>query len=385
MKDMKGMKSTTKTWRTMGLLSDPLRPWRLGARQSRVYHIALRANERDVKGGLSLLVLGLESSCDETAIAILRDHEILANLISSQLAAHRPFGGVVPELAARMHLEALTPLLESVTATAGVELEQIDLVCATRGPGLIGALLVGFSAAKAIAWALGKPFVGVNHILAHLYANFLTDPPPRTPLLCLTASGGHSDLLYVPEPGSFQLIGETRDDAAGECLDKAARVLGLGYPGGPAVEKLALEGAPRFPLPKPVMDEDYNFSFSGLKTAVVNLCHRMRARGEELPRADLAASLQEAVVSGLVGQLRKAAKAYRVKTVLLSGGVAANETLRARAGEAAREIGAQLHVPPAGLCTDNAAMVACAGLHRYLESGPDPLDLGVDPDLRFQT
>ena len=207
---------------------------------------------------------------------------------------------------------------------------------------------MGFSAAKAIAWALGKPFVGVNHILAHLYANFLTHPPPRTPLLCLTASGGHSDLLYVPEPGSFQLIGETRDDAAGECLDKAARVLGLGYPGGPAMEKLALEGAPRFPLPKPVMDEDYNFSFSGLKTAVVNLCHRMRARGEELPRADLAASLQEAVVSGLVGQLRKAAKAYRVKTVLLSGGVAANETLRARAGEAAREIGAQLHVPPPG-------------------------------------
>lgn len=328
-----------------------------------------------------MLVLGLESSCDETAAAILRGHEILANVVWSQLAAHREFGGVVPELAARMHLEALRPLLRAVFDRAGVTPPEIDLLCATRGPGLIGALLVGFSAAKAAAWALDKPFVGVDHVLAHVYANFLNASAPDHPLLCLTVSGGHTDLLYAENPHQYVLLGQTRDDAAGECLDKAARVLGLGYPGGPALEDLARSGSPRFKLPRPDI-EGMDFSFSGLKTAVVNLCHRLTAKGGEIPRADLAASLQEAVVDGLVGQLRRAVARFRPRTVMLAGGVAANGLLRERAAAAAREAGAAFRVPPVELCTDNAAMVACAGLHRYLAHGADPPGLGVDPDLR---
>ena len=328
-----------------------------------------------------MIVLGIESSCDETAVAVLRDRRILSNPIASQLNAHRPFGGVVPELAARMHLEALGPLLRTALDEAGVGLEEIDLVCATRGPGLIGALLVGFSAAKAIAWARGKPFVGVNHVLAHIYANFLAEPPPEPPLLGLTVSGGHTDLFYLPAHGRFELLGATRDDAAGECLDKAARVLGLGYPGGPAIERLAAEGHASIAFPRPIIDGSLDFSFSGLKTAVVNLCHRLKQQGGELPRANLAASLQEAVVDGLVGQLRAAALAHRAGTILLAGGVAANGVLRSRAAALAEELGAAFYVPPVELCTDNAAMVACAGAYRFAISGPDPLDLGASPDL----
>ncbi len=331
-----------------------------------------------------MLVLGVESSCDETAVAILRDREILANAISSQLAAHQPFGGVVPELAARMHLEALEPLLGTAFNEAGIGLAEIDLVAATRGPGLAGALLVGFSAAKAMAWAAGKPFVGVHHVAAHVYANFIGLSQPETPLICLTVSGGHTDLFFLPEPDRFELIGRTRDDAAGECLDKTARVLGLGYPGGPALEKAAASGRPRFALPRPTVEGGLDFSFSGLKTAVVNLCHRLGQRGEELPREDLAASIQETVVEGLVGRLREALAVFRVRTVLLAGGVAANGLLRARAAAAAAEAGAVLYVPPPVLCTDNAAMVACAGYYRYAARGADSLDLGVDPDLELE-
>lgn len=328
-----------------------------------------------------MFVLGLESSCDETAVAILHGRRILANLVSSQLAAHRPFGGVVPELAARMHLEALRPLLHAAMAEAGVTLAQIDLICATRGPGLIGALLVGFSAAKAIAWAADKPFVGVNHIEAHIYANFLAEPPPVPPLVCLTVSGGHTGLFYLPEHGRLQCMGATRDDSAGECLDKAARILGLGYPGGPAIERLAVKGMPRLSLPRPTIEGSLDFSFSGLKTAVVNLSHRLIQQGEELPRSDLAASLQESVVAGLASQLRAAATACGARTILLSGGVAANKALRERTAALAAELGAAFFVPPPELCTDNAAMVASAGSFHFARAGPDGLDLGVDPDL----
>lgn len=329
-----------------------------------------------------MIVLGLESSCDETAAAIIDNGRILANVISSQLDAHKVFGGVVPELAARMHLEALHPLLRAVTAEAGIEPGAIDLICATRGPGLIGALLIGFAAGKAIAWALDKPFVGVNHVEAHMYANFLTETPPKPPLTCLTVSGGHTDLFFLPTVGRFELLGSTRDDAAGECIDKSARVLGLGYPGGPAIEKLAAQGRVAFKLPRPVIEGSLDFSFSGLKTAVINLCHRLTQQGLELPRADLAASIQEAVVSGLISQLRAAAVAHQAGTIMLSGGVAANGQLRNRAAALADELGAAFHVPPAALCTDNAAMVACAGLYHYEMHGPDSLGLGVDPGLR---
>lgn len=328
-----------------------------------------------------MIVLGIESSCDETAVAILRERRILANLISSQMQAHRPFGGVVPELAARMHLEALRPLLAQATAEAGIEPAQIDVICATRGPGLIGALLVGYSAAKAMAWAAGKPFLGINHVEAHIYANFLADHPPEPPLVCLTVSGGHTDLYYLPRLGRLELIGATRDDAAGECLDKTARLLGLPYPGGPSIERLAAEGEARFPLPAPRIAGSMDFSFSGLKTAVVNLVHRLAQRGEELPRADLAASIQAAVVDGLVDRLREAALVYKPGALALAGGVAANRLLRKKAAALAAELGAAFHVPPPELCTDNAAMVACAGYHRYKLYGPDPPGLGVDPGL----
>lgn len=329
-----------------------------------------------------MFVLGFESSCDETAVAVLEDRRIRANLVASQLPAHRPFGGVVPELAARMHLEALRPLLEAAMAEAGVGLAEIDLVCATRGPGLIGALLVGFSAAKAIAWALGKPFVGINHVVAHIYANFLQEPPPEPPSICLTVSGGHTDLFHLDEGGRLAPLGATRDDAAGECLDKAARLLGLGYPGGPAIEEAARRGSPRFALPRPVIEGGLDFSFSGLKTALANLVRRLAREGGELPLPDLAASLERAVVEGLLAKLRAAAELHRPRTILLAGGVAANGLLRAEAARLADELGVDFRVPPPALCTDNAAMVACAGLFRYGTHGADPLDLDVDPDLR---
>ncbi|MGE5529826.1 MAG: tRNA (adenosine(37)-N6)-threonylcarbamoyltransferase complex transferase subunit TsaD [Patescibacteria group bacterium] len=331
-----------------------------------------------------MLILGIESSCDETAVAVLRDRQILANLISSQLDAHKVFGGVVPELAARMHLEACAPMVRRALAEAGVSLAEIDLVCATRGPGLIGALLVGFCAAKSIAWALDKPFVGVNHITAHIYANFLSSPAPEPPLICLTVSGGHTDLFLLTGHGHGGLrpIGATRDDAAGECLDKAARVIGLGYPGGPAIERLAAAGEPRFALPRPVIEGSLDFSFSGLKTAVLHLCRRLEAGGGELPRADLAASIQETVVDGLCAQLRAAAAAHGAGAIALAGGVAANGVLRARAAAVAEELGVAFHVPPPLLCTDNAAMVACAGAFRLAGYGPDGLGIGVDPALR---
>ncbi|MGQ9778930.1 MAG: tRNA (adenosine(37)-N6)-threonylcarbamoyltransferase complex transferase subunit TsaD [Bacillota bacterium] len=330
-----------------------------------------------------MLVLGIESSCDETAVALIEERRVRVNLVASQLEAHRPFGGVVPELAARMHLEALRPLLTAAFAEAGVEPPAVDLVCATRGPGLIGALLVGFSAAKAMAWALGKPFIGVNHVLAHIYANFLGDNPPVPPLLCLVVSGGHTDLFYLGEEEKFLHLGGTRDDAAGECLDKAARLLGLGYPGGPAVEEAARRGQPRFHLPRPIIEGRLEFSFSGLKTALANLIRRLAAEKKEVPVPDLAASLQQAVVEGLVAKLRAAAELYRPRALLLAGGVAANGLLRQEVAVLAARLGMEFHVPPPALCTDNAAMVACAGLFRYRRHGADPLSLGVDPALDF--
>jgi len=330
-----------------------------------------------------VLALGIESSCDETAVALVEERRVLVNLIASQFEAHRPFGGVVPELAARMHLEALRPLLTAAFAEAGVAPAKVDLVCATRGPGLIGALLVGFSAAKAMAWALGKPFVGVNHVVAHIYANFLGENPPVPPLLCLVVSGGHTDLFSLTAEEELRHLGGTRDDAAGECLDKAARLLGLRYPGGPAVEEAARRGEPRFPLPRPVIEGSLEFSFSGLKTALANLIQRLTAEKKELPVPDLAASLQRAVVEGLVAKLEAAAMIYRPRALLLAGGVAANGLLRREVAALATRLGMEFYVPPPALCTDNAAMVAYAGLSRYRRYGADPLTAGVDPALDF--
>ncbi len=332
-----------------------------------------------------MLILGVETSCDETAVAVVEDGcKIRSNLIMSQVDRHRRFGGVVPELAARCHLEAITPLLEAALREAGVRPQEIGLVAATYGPGLIGGLLVGLSLAKALSLAWNVPFVGVNHVEGHIYANFLAHPGLTPPLLCLTVSGGHTNLIYMAEHGVYQVLGETRDDAAGEAFDKVARVLGLGYPGGPAVDRLAREGKPEITLvQQDRLAGTYDFSFSGLKTAVVNLVHRLEQKGEPVPAADLAASFQGQVVSTLMERTWRAVEAYQVNTLALSGGVAANSELRARFTEEAARRGVNLYYPPLDLCTDNAAMVAACGYFRWRKEGPSPLDLAAAPRLRL--
>ncbi len=325
------------------------------------------------------LVLGLETSCDETAAAVVVDgRQVLANVIASQVDLHVKYGGVVPEIASRKHLENLVPTLREALERAGISLSRVDLIAATAGPGLVGTLLVGLSAAKALAWALEKPLVGVNHLQGHLYANFLTPEPPEFPLVCLTVSGGHTDLIYMRGHGDMELLGRTRDDAAGEAFDKVARLLDLPYPGGPEVEKLARQGNPRaVPIPRAWLQDSLDFSFSGVKTAVLNL-----VRGPNPPdRADLAASFQAAVAEVLAVKAVRAARQMGVRTLLLAGGVAANGALRQAVTERA---GADLRVlyPPPVLCTDNAAMIAAAGYYAWAAGGrTDGLDLNVDPNL----
>ena len=330
-------------------------------------------------------VLAIETSCDETAVAILESGQnVLSNIISSQLERHQPFGGVVPELAARCHLEALFPILKQALNEADKKPEQIDLVAATHGPGLIGGLLVGLTAAKGLALAWEIPFVGVNHIEGHISANFIAHPDIEPPFICLTVSGGHTVLLYAQEFGNYRVLGRTRDDAAGECFDKVARVMGLGYPGGPVIDTLARMGKPIITLVRgDSLANTYDFSFSGLKTAVINRAHRSRQLNESIQSEDLAASFQRAVVDQLTDRTFRAVKEMKVKTVLLSGGVAANSELRERFITEGREIGARVCYPPMDLCTDNAAMIAAAGYYRYVREGASPLDLPAVPNLQL--
>jgi len=333
-----------------------------------------------------MLCLGVETSCDETAIALVEDgRKIRSNLILSQIDKHQKFGGVVPELAARCHLEVISRLTAEALAEAAVAPEEIDLVAATYGPGLIGGLLVGLSMAKALSLAWQVPFVGVNHVEGHIYANFLAHPDLEPPLICLTVSGGHTQLVMMPEHGHYQLLGETRDDAAGEAFDKVARVLGLGYPGGPHLDRLAQTGQPTLTLVQhDALAGTYDFSFSGLKTAVVNLVHNLRQKGEPVPVADVAASFQRQVVTILLDRAFRALAETKVKTLVLSGGVAANSELRARFAAEAEARGIKLHYPPLTLCTDNAAMIAACGYFQWLREGPSPLDLAANPRLRFE-
>lgn len=333
-----------------------------------------------------MLCLGVETSCDETAIALVEDgRKIRSNLIWSQIDQHQKFGGVVPELAARCHLEVISRLTAEALAEAAVAPEEIDLVAATYGPGLIGGLLVGLSMAKALSLAWQVPFVGVNHVEGHIYANFLAHPDLEPPLICLTVSGGHTQLVMMPEHGHYQLLGETRDDAAGEAFDKVARVLGLGYPGGPHLDRLAQTGQPTLTLVQhDALAGTYDFSFSGLKTAVVNLVHNLRQKGEPVPVADVAASFQRQVVTILLDRAFRALAETKVKTLVLSGGVAANSELRARFAAEAEARGIKLHYPPLTLCTDNAAMIAACGYFQWLREGPSPLDLAANPRLRFE-
>jgi N6-L-threonylcarbamoyladenine synthase len=329
------------------------------------------------------LVLGIETSCDETAAAVVgSDLVVRSSVVESSIDEHRDFGGVVPELAGRAHVTHLAPVVAAALAGAGLDphAPAIAAVAVTSGPGLVGSLLVGISAAKALALAWGRPLVGVNHLEGHLFAPLLEDPGLEWPLLTLLVSGGHSLLVLQRAPGEYEVLGETIDDAAGEAYDKVARWLGLGYPGGPAIDRLAGEGdATSLELPVSMVGPGLDLSFSGLKTAVV----RATARHPELSSADVAASFQHAAVEQLLRKLRRALDAHRVAGIALAGGVAANSALRAGASALAAERGLACHLPSREMCTDNAAMIAAAGWAQLRRVGPSPLTLGPSPGWRL--
>ncbi|MFB5067634.1 MAG: tRNA (adenosine(37)-N6)-threonylcarbamoyltransferase complex transferase subunit TsaD [Candidatus Wallacebacter cryptica] len=334
-----------------------------------------------------ILTLGIETSCDETAAAVIADGKyILSNVIASQIDLHQRFGGVVPEIAARKHIEAIFPVIDQALLDAGVKLEDIDVIAVTYGPGLVGGLLVGLQAAKSLAFALGKPLVGVNHIEGHIYANILAEPDLEPPFICLTASGGHTDLLHIPEFGHYEILGRTRDDAAGEAFDKIARVLGLPYPGGPQIDRLAKAGnRGAIDFPRGLGGEDtFDFSFSGLKTAALNYINRARQMGEEINLPDFAASFQWAIVDVLSAKVIRAAKEKGAKQIILSGGVAANSSLREKVRTLADPLGIGVLVPPPVLCTDNAAMIASAGHFKYAAGHAHGWDLNAFPNLQLE-
>jgi N6-L-threonylcarbamoyladenine synthase len=329
-------------------------------------------------------VLGIETSCDETGVAVVEDgSKVLSNVLSSQHEIHGRFGGVVPELASRAHVERLNPLLDVALAEAGIRWSEVDAVAVTRGPGLVGALLVGLATAKAIALALDAPLIAVNHLEGHVYANFLEHGPPDPPYVALIVSGGHTQLVYMPEEQRYEVLGQTVDDAAGEAFDKVARFLGLGFPGGPELDRLARDGDPeavRFPR---AMAEsgDYDFSLSGLKTAVVRHVRREEREGKKTPVPDIAASFQEAVVDVQVQKTMAAAEEKGVTSVLLGGGVVANSRLRERMAEEAEKRGLRLLFPSAELCTDNGAMIASVGYFRLMRGERSSFDVGANPGL----
>ena len=328
-------------------------------------------------------VLGIETSCDETAAAVVVDaKEVLSSVVSSQVELHARFGGVVPEIASRAHVELLTPVVARALVEAGISDDHVDAVGATVGPGLVGALLVGVSAAKALALVWDVPFVAVNHLEAHMYAAMLEEPDIELPIIVLLASGGHTLLVLMEGHGRYRLLGSTIDDAAGEAFDKVARYLGLGYPGGPAIDRVAMEGDPAaIAFPRAIMDSGYDFSFSGVKTAVVNYVRKH----PDVSTPDVAASFQEAVVDVLVQKARRAAQAYGAKGMALAGGVAANSQLRTRVLDACMADGLHPFLPSREMCTDNAAMVAAAAWYRLESDGPSPLDTGASPNLRLPT
>jgi len=326
-------------------------------------------------------ILGIESSCDETAASVVTDgRRIESNVVASQIDLHRKYGGVMPEVASRAHLKAILPTVEEAMERAKVGWDDISAMSVARGPGLAGSLLVGVNVAKAISMARGIPLVGLNHLEGHIYANWIiTDQPfpePSFPLLCLIVSGGHTDLYLMTDHGAYRRLGSTRDDAAGEAFDKVARILNVGYPGGPAIQQAAQGGDPKaFPFPRARLGDSYDFSFSGLKTAVLRTVQSLEG---PLPVADLAASFQEAVVDILSSKMARAADEFHAAQAAICGGVSANLALRERAKERVR---VPLHVPPIYLCTDNAAMIASAGYYRFRAGQRDGLDLDVSPNL----
>ena len=331
-------------------------------------------------------ILAIESSCDETAAAVVvNGREVRSNVISSQIALHTLYGGVVPEIASRKHIEKINQVITQALEDADTTLEEIDAIGVTYGPGLVGALLVGVAEAKAIAYAAKKPLVGVHHIEGHICANYIENKELEPPFLCLVASGGHTHLVKVADYGKYEIIGRTRDDAAGEAFDKVARAIGLGYPGGPKIEKKAKEGNDKaivFPKAK-VAENPYDFSFSGLKSAVLNYINGCKMKRQEINEADIAASVQKAVIDVLVEHAVHAAKEYRIDKFAIAGGVASNQTLREAMEKACKERGIQFYHPSPIFCTDNAAMIGSAAYYEYLQGRRDGWDLNAVPNLKL--
>lgn len=328
-------------------------------------------------------ILAIESSCDETAAAVLKDgREVLSNVISTQIDTHKKFGGVVPEIASRQHLEAICAVVEQALEEANMKFEDLDLIGATRGPGLIGALLVGLSYGKGLAYSLDLPFVGVNHMQGHICANYIAHTELEPPFVSLVVSGGHTYLIHVIDYIDYEIIGRTRDDAVGEAFDKVARTIGLGYPGGPKIDALAKTGEANIEFPRVMLENDsYDFSFSGLKTAVLNYVNSERQAGRELVVEDIATSFQTAVLDVLVTKTLKLTRELKLDKIVISGGVAANDGLRERLTREAGEEGIEVYYPPKILCTDNAAMIGSAAYYDFIKNGKDSLNIKANPNL----
>ena len=325
-----------------------------------------------------MLTLGIESSCDETAVAVIEDgRKILSNIVDTQIPIHEKYGGVVPEIASRNHIEAISRVTKKALEEAKITIDDIDAITPTYGPGLVGALLVGLSYAKALSYATGKPLVGVNHVQGHIAANYITHRDLKPPFLCVMMSGGNTQIIHVKGYTEFEVLGKTRDDAIGEAFDKVARVVGLGYPGGPKVDRLALQGEPNIELPKTHFD-NLDFSFSGIKTAVINLHHK----NPDINKADLCASFEKTVTEILIEHIKKAIEITGLKTVALAGGVSANSYIR-NAFDNLEKNGIMVYMPDLKLCTDNGAMIGSAGYYNYMAGIRDGLELNAIPNLKL--
>ena len=322
-----------------------------------------------------MYILGIETSCDETSVSIVKNGtEEIATVISSQIDIHKDYGGVVPEIASRHHVKNITMVLEECLEKANMKMEDVDAIAITYGPGLIGSLLIGLEAAKTLAFVYNKPLIPVHHIAGHIYANSLVKPL-EFPLLAVVVSGGHTELVEMVDHYKFKKIGGTLDDAIGECYDKVARVIGLGYPGGPKLDKLAAEGEDTYKLPVPLQDNSYNFSFSGLKSAVINLAHNEEQRGSKIREADLATSFQKVAIESITSKVKKAIEEKGIKNIVVAGGVAANKGLRKAMEDVATKYKINLTIPPMKYCTDNGTMIAAAGYFAYLDGRSANLSL----------